>query len=164
MFKTVLVTTIPAHPYFWPKTGERDVSLTSFTAKLPKPSKILFSECVKLIRKGACKVWWRYLLSFFSYGTKSGGGVSPPPPFGALVKQFFAHCLLLVTPFSAVVLPSKAWHVIVFPTGLALWSGQLPPQLHVILAQIRRYKGWGIKENQRGEFSDRQSAKRDAIF
>ena len=38
--------------------------------------------------------------------------------------------------FSAVVTPARAWHVIEVPIGLTLWSGQLPPQLHVILAQI----------------------------
>ena len=39
-FKTELMTTIPAHPGFWPKTGEHDVSLTSFTADLSRPWKI----------------------------------------------------------------------------------------------------------------------------
>ena len=42
--------------------------------------------------------------------------------------------------FSAVVFPARAWHVIVVPIGLTLWVWQLPTQLHVILAQILRYK------------------------
>ena len=35
------MTTIPAHPYFLLKTGEHDVTLTSFMADLSKPSSIL---------------------------------------------------------------------------------------------------------------------------
>ena len=42
--------------------------------------------------------------------------------------------------FSAVVIPVRVWHVIEVPIGLTLWSGQLPPQLHVILAQILCYQ------------------------
>ena len=42
--------------------------------------------------------------------------------------------------FGAMVVPARAWHVIAVPIGLTLCSGQLPSQLHVILAQIFRYK------------------------
>ena len=42
--------------------------------------------------------------------------------------------------FGAVLLLARAWHGILVPIGLALWSGQLPPQLHVILAHIIRYQ------------------------
>ena len=40
--------------------------------------------------------------------------------------------------FRAVMFPGRAWHVIVVPIGLTLWSGQLSAQLHVISAQILR--------------------------
>ena len=52
-------------------------------------------------------------------------------PYGRVVDN-----TLLRHVFSAVVIPARAWHVIEVPIGLTLWSGQLPPQLHVILAQI----------------------------
>ena len=56
---------------------------------------------------------------------------------------------LLRHAFSTVGFPwERAWHVIVFPIDVALWSGKLPPQWHVILAQILRYQNWErMKEN-----------------
>ena len=54
-------------------------------------------------------------------------------PYGNVVDN-----TLLRLVFSAVVFPARAW--IVIPIGLALWSGQLPPQLQVILAQILHYQ------------------------
>ena len=46
------------------------------------------SGCVKLMTGGVCRVWWRYLTSFLSYGKKSGGGrLSPPPPSGRGLKD-----------------------------------------------------------------------------
>ena len=41
--------------------------------------------------------------------------------------------------FSGVLFSAWAWHVII-EIGLKLWSGQLRPQLQVILAQIHRYQ------------------------
>ena len=41
---------------------------------------------------------------------------------------------------STVVFSERAWNIIVFPIRLALWSEQLRPQLHVILAQVFRYQ------------------------
>ena len=60
---------------------------------------------------------------------------------------------LLRNVFSAVVMPARAWHMIEVPIGLTLWSRQLPPPLHEILAHILRYQNLGIKENQSCEFS-----------
>ena len=40
IFTTVFVTTILAHPYFLPKSGEHDVTLTSFAADISELSKI----------------------------------------------------------------------------------------------------------------------------
>ena len=39
IFKTLLLLTIPAQPYFWPKSANNDVPLTSFTANLSGPLK-----------------------------------------------------------------------------------------------------------------------------
>ena len=44
---------------------------------------------------------------------------------------------LLMNIFGAVAFAVRAWHVIVVPITLTLRSRQLPPQLHMILAQIR---------------------------
>ena len=41
-------------------------------------SKIPLSGCEKLIMKKECKVWWRCLLSFWSYRKISGGGAVSP--------------------------------------------------------------------------------------
>ena len=54
-------------------------------------------------------------------------------PYGRMVDN-----TLLRHAFSALVTPGRAWHVIEAPISLTLWSGQLPPQLHVILTQILR--------------------------
>ena len=69
-------------------------------------------------------------------------------PYGMVVDN-----TLLKHVFSAVVIPARAWHVIIVPIGLTLLSGPLPPQMHVILAQILRYQNWRIKENQSCGFS-----------
>ena len=55
-------------------------------------------------------------------------------PYGRVLDN-----ILLRHVFSAAVFSAKAWHVIVVPKGLTLWPEQLPPQLHVILAQIFFY-------------------------
>ena len=52
-------------------------------------------------------------------------------PYGRVVDN-----ALLRHVFSAVVIPARASHVIEAPIGVALWSGQLPPQWHLNLAQI----------------------------
>ena len=80
-------------------------------------------------------------------------------PYGRVVdNKLLRHVL------STVVFPARAWHVIIVFLGLTLWSGQLPPQLHVILAQMLRYQSCGIKENQRCEFSGSPVRKRDVTF
>ena len=52
-------------------------------------------------------------------------------PYGRMVDNTSLRYV-----FSEVVVPARAWHVIEVPIGLILWSGQLPPPLHVILAEI----------------------------
>ena len=52
-------------------------------------------------------------------------------PYGTAMDNTFLRHI-----FSEVWFPARAWPVIVFPIGLTLWSGRLPPQLHDILAQI----------------------------
>ena len=88
-----------------------------------------------------------------------------------VVGSWIIHRLAMV--FSAVVFAARAWHMVVFLIrscatitliGLALWLEQLPPQLHAILAQILRHQNWGIKEYQRCELMNRQSAKRYTTF
>ena len=56
-------------------------------------------------------------------------------PYGMVVDN-----TVLRHVFSAVVIPARAWHLIEVPIGSTLWLGQLPPQLHVILAQILCYQ------------------------
>ena len=81
--KTVLVT-IPAHPYFLPKSGEHDGTLTSFPDDVSEPWKIPLIRVCKFDAGRAMQslVAISYFVFFFSYGKKSGGagGVSPPPP------------------------------------------------------------------------------------
>ena len=48
-----------------PKSGENVVTATSFTTDLSEPCQFLLSGCVKLMPGRVCKVWWRYLISFF---------------------------------------------------------------------------------------------------
>ena len=79
--------TIPAHPYFCLKSGEHDVTLTSFTTDLSEPWKIPLVRMCKLMTEGVCKVWWRYLISFFNYGIgKKSGWPFYPHTFGARAK------------------------------------------------------------------------------
>ena len=47
--------------------------------------------------------------------------------------------------FRAAWFPARAWQVIVVPIVLTLWSGQLPVQSRVILAQIFRYQTERVK-------------------
>ena len=84
IFKTVLVTTTPAQSYFWPKSGEHDVTLTSFTANLSEPRNISLVRVCK-IDEGRCMQSLLAISHFvLSYGKKSGGGGAfrPPPPSG----------------------------------------------------------------------------------
>ena len=66
---------------------------------------------------------------------------------------------LLRDVFSAVMFPARAWPVIVVPMiGLALWSRQLPSWLHVIFAQILRYKTEELRRIRYASMLDFQSA------
>ena len=47
--------TISAHPYFSPKSWERDATLTSFTADLSEPWKFSLARCVEFMKEGICK-------------------------------------------------------------------------------------------------------------
>ena len=56
-------------------------------------------------------------------------------PYGRVVDN-----TLIRHTFRAVGYPARVWHGIVVPIDFASWSMQLPPQLHVILAQILHYQ------------------------
>ena len=91
MFKTVLVTTIPARPYFWLKSGEHDVTDVIYNQPIRALENSFWSGFVKLMKEEVCIVWWRCLLSFFRVGRKVEGAVSPRPLIGARVNVFLSH-------------------------------------------------------------------------
>ena len=67
--------------------------------------------------------------------------------------------------FGAMVFPARAsWHVIVVPIGLTIWSWQLPSKFHMILDSDSSLHKWGIKENQRYEFSGSPVRKKRCTF
>ena len=84
IFETVLVTMIPANPYFWPKSGERDVTLTFFTVNLSGPWTIPSVSMCEIDKERGVQSSVAISL-FFSNGRKSewGDGSTPhphPPP------------------------------------------------------------------------------------
>ena len=86
-------STIPAHPYFLPKTGEHDVTMTSFTADLWKPWKIpLVSVCEIDEERGMQSSVAISPFVFLSYGKKRrGGGAFRPSPIEAWVNCRYQH-------------------------------------------------------------------------
>ena len=72
------MATIPAHPYFLPKSGEHDVTLTSFTADPPEPWKIPSVGMCKIdVGRGIkCLVVKSYFVFFPMAREVEGGGGS----------------------------------------------------------------------------------------
>ena len=82
IFKTVFVTTIVAHPYFWPKSGEHVVTLHYLRPTYQEPWKIpLASVCKIDEERGMQNLVAMSLFVFLTMGRKvEGGTVSCPPP------------------------------------------------------------------------------------
>ena len=51
-FKTAPVVAIPVNPYFWSKSAEHDVTLTSLTADLLRPGTYFLTQRVIVVQTG----------------------------------------------------------------------------------------------------------------
>ena len=90
---------------------------------------------IKCIEKGSGNVCIYGCVSFEHFSRMRAFTEPKVVPCGSVVDN-----TLLRHVFGALVFPARSWHVHVVPIGLILWPGQLPSQLHEILAQIPCYQ------------------------
>ena len=96
-WKLYLWRRLPRTLIFLPKSWEHVVTLTSFTADLSEPWKIILARvCKSYAGRGMQSlVAISYFVFFFSYEKKSGGGRSPPPSGRGLMDPKLVHSCII---------------------------------------------------------------------
>ena len=132
--ETALVTTIPAHPYFWLKTREHDVTLTSFTADLSKTWKNHLIRAYNIDKRRAIQSLVAISLLLLAMWRKVERAIPPPSSGRELTVYLFIFYFFIANRYTSTKRRSQ---LLKAPTQTS-WV----PYIHVMTKKKQFAKGW----------------------